>query len=117
MKMGFTGRLMKMARRHWGTLLIAVLGIIGAALLNLVTPEITRRLTAGQQEGVLTQNGLWIYALVLVGAYLVRAVCRFIQLGISHLAAWRFVPELTLTVYDKFRRCPCGITTTNRPAI
>lgn len=103
MKMGFTGRLIKMARRHWGTLLIAVLGIIGAALLNLVTPEITRRLTAGLQDGVLTQNSLWIYALVLVGAYLVRAVCRFIQLGISHLAAWRFVPELTLTVYDKLQ--------------
>src|SRR5699024_7620139 len=53
--------------------------------------------------GVLTQNSLWIYALVLVGAYLIRAVCRFIQLGISHLAAWRFVPELTLTVYDKLQ--------------
>ena len=102
--MGFTKRLVLMARRHWGTLLIAILGIIAAALLNLVTPEITRRLTAGLQiEGGMTEQLLITYVLVLVGAYLVRAVCRFIQLGISHLAAWRFVPELTLTVYDKLQ--------------
>ena len=102
--MGFTKRLVLMARRHWGTLLIAILGIIAAALLNLVTPEITRRLTAGLQiGGGMTDQLLITYVLVLVGAYLVRAVCRFIQLGISHLAAWRFVPELTLTVYDKLQ--------------
>ena len=44
--MGFTARLILMAKRHWGTLAVACLGIIGAALLNLVTPEIVRRLTA-----------------------------------------------------------------------
>ena len=49
--MGFTRRLILMARKHWGTLLIAILGIIGTSLLNLVTPEIVRRLTASLGSG------------------------------------------------------------------
>ncbi len=102
--MNFTKRLLLMARKHWGTLLIASCGIIGAALLNLVTPEIVRRLTASLEEkGGLTGALLTGYVLALVAAYLLRAICRFISLAISHVAAWRFVPELTLTVYDKLQ--------------
>ena len=44
--MNFTKRLLVMARKHWRTLAFATFGIIGAALLNLVTPEIVRRLIA-----------------------------------------------------------------------
>lgn len=103
-KKGFTARLLLMAKRHWGTLAVASLGIIGAALLNLVTPEIVRKLTASlEMPGGPAANTLAFYAIVLVAAYLLRAVCRFISLAISHLAAWRFVPELTLTVYDKLQ--------------
>ena len=102
--MGFTRRLILMARRHWGTLLLATLGILGAALLNLVTPEVVRRLTAALERGGLTDSLLWGLVLALAGAYLVRALCRFISLYVSHVAAWRFVPELTLTVYDKLQQ-------------
>ncbi len=102
--MGFTKRLLLLARKHWGTLCIAALGIIGAALLNLVTPEIVRRLTASLNAGEGLANGLLLtYVIILVAAYLLRAVCRFISMAISHLAAWRFVPELTLTIYDKLQ--------------
>lgn len=102
--MGFTARLILMAKRHWGTLAVACLGIIRAALLNLVTPEIVRRLTASLElPGGANTQLLVLFSLILVGAYLLRAVCRFISLAISHLAAWRFVPELTLTVYDKLQ--------------
>ncbi len=102
--MGFTKRLLLLARKHWGTLCIAALGIIGAALLNLVTPEIVRRLTASLNAGEDLAGGLLLtYVAILVAAYLLRAVCRFISMAISHLAAWRFVPELTLTIYDKLQ--------------
>ena len=102
--MNFTRRLLLMARKHWGTLIFAACGVIGAALLNLVTPEIVRKLTASLEvEGGLTVSLLAGYVVALLGAYLLRAVCRFISIAISHLAAWRFVPELTLTVYDKLQ--------------
>ncbi len=63
--MGFTRRLILMARRHWGTLLLATLGILGAALLNLVTPEVVRRLTAALERGGLTDSLLWGLVLAL----------------------------------------------------
>ena len=102
--MNFTKRLLLMAKKHWGTLAISTLGVIGAALLNLVTPEIIRRLIASLSiSGDVDGKLLVTYALVLVGVYIVRAGCRFISMAISHLAAWRFVPELTLKVYEKLQ--------------
>jgi ATP-binding cassette subfamily B protein len=41
------------------------------------------------------------YVIILIAAYLVRAVCRFLSIAVNHIAAWSFVPELTLTVYNK----------------
>ena len=101
--MGFTKRLLIMAKKHRLTLVIACFGIFGAAILNLVTPEVVRRLTASLSAGAATDQLLWIYAFVLAGAFVIRAVCRFISMAISHLAAWRFVPELMLIVYEKLQ--------------
>ncbi len=92
------------SKRHWGTLFLAVLGIIGAALLNLVTPDIVRRLTASLAiEGGMSTDLLLLFILILAGSFLARAVCRFISMYVSHLAAWRFVGELTLMVYGKLQ--------------
>ncbi|MDD3242851.1 MAG: ABC transporter ATP-binding protein [Eubacteriales bacterium] len=102
--MNLTKRLILMARKHWGVLLVSILGIVGAAALNLVTPEIVRRLTGSlETPGGISVNLLWIYAGILTGAYLLRAVCRFLSMSMSHVAAWRFVSELTLRVYDKLQ--------------
>jgi ABC-type multidrug transport system fused ATPase/permease subunit len=98
-----------MARKYWGTLFLAALGIIGAALLNLVTPEIVRRLTGTLMAGAAApgtatnERLILIYVIILGAAYLVRAVCRFLSIAVSHLAAWTFVPELTLMVYNKLQ--------------
>ncbi|MDR2618966.1 MAG: hypothetical protein LBC62_08860, partial [Treponema sp.] len=93
-----------MVRKYWGTLLLAIFGILGAALLNLVTPEVVRRLTktliAGDSSG---ERMILIYVIVLVAAYLIRAVCRFLSIAVSHIAAWSFVPELTLMCYNKIQ--------------
>ena len=112
-------RFLHLTRKHWGTLFLAVLGIIGAALLNLVTPEIVRRLIASLSlsttpasnlspsstaTGNMTSDLLLVFILILVGAYLARAFCRFISMYVSHLAAWRFVGELTLMVYGKLQQ-------------
>jgi ATP-binding cassette subfamily B protein len=97
-------RSIKMVRKYWGTLLLAIFGILGAALLNLVTPEVVRRLTktliAG---GSSSERMILIYVIVLVTAYLIRAVCRFLSIAVSHIAAWSFVPELTLMCYNKIQ--------------
>ena len=98
-------RLLAMASNHLGTMLFAAFGIIGAALLNLVTPALMRRFTASISDvDTLTKKALWVYAGALLIAYIVRAICRGITLGVAHIAAWEFVPELTLKIYDKYEQ-------------
>ena len=96
-------RLLRMARAHWKTLIVAVLGLIGAAALNLITPEIVRKLTAALDGGAITTQMLGQLVLILVCAYFLRAVCRFLAMSISHLAAWRFVADLTFKLYDQLQ--------------
>ena len=96
-------RLLRMARAHWKTLIVAVLGLIGAAALNLITPEIVRKLTAALDGRAITTQMLGQLVLILVCAYFLRAVCRFLAMSISHLAAWRFVADLTFKLYDQLQ--------------
>ena len=100
-------RLLKMAKPWWGLLAISTTALVLASLAGLVTPEIVRRLTAelvsfsGEPEAILPV--LWKMILILVIAYLVRALCRFTAMSISHVAAWKFVPKLTFRIYDKLQ--------------
>ncbi len=97
-------RFVRMARPYWGVLAVAVLGLVGAALLNLVTPEIVRRLTArlGSPE-LLSAGTLLLYAGILTGAYLLKAFCRYLSMYCNHIAAWRFVGDLIAGVYEKLQ--------------
>jgi len=97
-------RLAKMAKKHWRTIGIATVGIIGASLLNLITPYIVRSLTQELTEGDITVNILAFYSIVLVAAYLLRVGFRWVALAVAHVAAWNFVGELTAIIYDKLQR-------------
>ncbi|MBE6613978.1 MAG: ABC transporter ATP-binding protein [Ruminococcaceae bacterium] len=97
-------RMLQIARPWWGSLLITVLTLVAASLLNLVTPEAVRRLTALLSEPEkLTGGILLMYVGIMVGAYLLRGVCRFLALWQSHVAAWNFVGHLTSLCYDKLQ--------------
>ncbi|MDY2846321.1 MAG: ABC transporter ATP-binding protein, partial [Eubacteriales bacterium] len=43
------------------------------------------------------------YCTILVGAYLLRALCRFLSMWQAHVAAWNFVGYLTSLCYDKLQ--------------
>jgi ABC-type multidrug transport system fused ATPase/permease subunit len=101
--MHLTKKLILMAKKYWRTIGIASVGIIGAAVLNLITPAIVRALTGALTDGSINEHALLVYAAVLVGAYLLRAGCRWVALAISHVAAWSFVGELTAKVYEKLQ--------------
>ena len=97
-------RFILMAKSHWGEIIITVISLIGVSALSLVTPEIIRRMTAVLSDPeLLSAEILFKYALILVLAYLVRGVLRFVSMYVSHIAAWKFVGELTLKVYDKYQ--------------
>jgi len=97
-------RLLFMARKYWGFLILAVIGLIGATLMSLVTPALIRTFTAAldSNEGIVP-NQLMLFILILSGSYLLRAGFRFMNAYCAHIAAWRFVPDVTLKVYDKLQ--------------
>ena len=97
-------RLLIIAKPWWGSLLVTVLALIGSSLLNLVTPEAVRRLTALLAEPEkLTTGILLTYVGIMVGAYLLRGVFRFLAMWQSHVGAWNFVGHLTSLCYDKLQ--------------
>lgn len=101
--MNLTVRLILAAKKYWRTIGFAAIGVIGAALLNLITPAVVRSLTKELTDENISVNILLTYSAVLIGAYLLRAGCRWIALAISHVAGWKFVGELTAKVYEKLQ--------------
>ncbi|MBQ3861897.1 MAG: ABC transporter ATP-binding protein, partial [Clostridia bacterium] len=97
-------RMLNFARPWWGNLAVTVLSLIAASLLNLVTPEAVRRLTAALgSPDTLKVRILLTYAAILLGAYLVRVLFRFLAMWQAHIAAWNFVANLTRVCYDKLQ--------------
>lgn len=100
-------RFLLMAKKYWKNLIYATFGLIGAALLNLVTPEIIRRMIRLlEHPDDIEVKIILIFSGVLTGAYLLRVFCRYISMSQSHVAAWNFVGELILTVYEKLQELP-----------
>ena len=93
-----------MAKPWWGELIVTVISLLAASLLSLVTPEAIRKLTAllGTPRDATTALILK-YCTILVGAYLLRALCRFLSMWQAHVAAWNFVGYLTSLCYDKLQ--------------
>ena len=97
-------RMLKIARPWWPNLGITVVSLLCASLLNLVTPETVRKLTAAlNSPDTLTVRLLLTYAGTLLGAYLLRAAFRFLAMWQAHIAAWNFVAHLTRMCYDKLQ--------------
>ena len=97
-------RMLKMAKPWWGELIVTVISLLAASLLSLVTPEAIRKLTALLgTPGDATTALILKYCGILVGAYLLRAICRFLSMWQAHVAAWNFVGYLTSLCYDKLQ--------------
>ena len=97
-------RMLVIAKPWWRELVVTVIALIASSLLNLVTPEAVRQLTALlNTPEKLTTGILLTYVGIMVGAYLIRGVFRFLAMWQSHVAAWNFVGNLTKMCYDKLQ--------------
>lgn len=96
-------RFLQMAKPFRKPLIITVLSLIGVSIMSLVTPELVRRLTASLTDGTVTKQMILVFTVVLFLAYALKAVLSFLSKWQAHVAAWNFVGNLTLKVYEKLQ--------------
>lgn len=97
-------RLLRMARNYHPAMLGTVFALLGAALLQLVMPFLVQHLTAALTDKSATPRYICAMAGILLGSYILRAICRFFAMWLAHVGAWNFVGSLTLRVYDKLQQ-------------
>ncbi len=99
-------RLLSYAKTHWKLLLLAGASLLGITGMNLVAPWLIRELTAllTGNPGVSLIPQVVRLALILAAAYLLRAVFRYGYQYYAHVAAWRVVSALRVTVYDHLQK-------------
>ena len=96
-----------MARPWWKNIAFTVIALILAALLNLVTPELIRKMTEIlSTPGALTYEIVIWFFVALTLTYAIRAFFRFVAMYQAHVAAWNFVADTTLKLFGKLEELP-----------
>ena len=94
---------MAMAKPYRWPLVLTVLSLVGASAVSLVTPEMVRKLTAALTNNSATKEMVIGYALILLAAYVAKAFLTFVSKYKAHVAAWNFVGDMMLNVYNKLQ--------------
>lgn len=94
---------MAMAKPYRWPLVLTVLSLVGASAVSLVTPEMVRKLTAALTDNSATKGMVIGYALILLAAYVAKAFLTFVSKYKAHVAAWNFVGDMMLNVYNKLQ--------------
>ncbi len=92
-----------MAKPYRWPLVLTVLSLVGASAVSLVTPEMVRKLTAALTDNSATKEMVIGYALILLAAYVAKAFLTFVSKYKAHVAAWNFVGDMMLNVYNKLQ--------------
>ena len=92
-----------MAKPYRWPLVLTVLSLVGASAVSLVTPEMVRKLTAALTNNSATKEMVIGYALILLAAYVAKAFLTFVSKYKAHVAAWNFVGDMMLNVYNKLQ--------------
>ena len=98
-------RMVKMARKYWGLIIVSFALSLLATALSMVAPWMISALTAALNSATgVNMELIAAYSLVLAGAYLLRWLFKYFAFYISHYSAWSFLPWLTNSIYDKLQR-------------
>ncbi len=96
-------RYLKMAAPYKGALILTVLTLLGSSVVSLVMPDAVRRLTGALTDGTATKERVLVFAAVILLSYIVKALLTFVSKYKAHVAAWNFVGDMMLDVYNKLQ--------------
>jgi len=99
-------RLFRFAKPWAHLLVIATIALFIITGVNLLAPEITRRIIAIMESGELESsvNRITVLALTLLACFALRAVFQFINSYLSHVASWNMVNRVRCLVYDHLQK-------------
>jgi len=99
-------RLLKYARPYWWLMFIAGFSLLAITALNLVTPwlvhDLVEVMTEKNKGNMLTTSRN--IAIILVAAYIARAVFTYLYRYLSHVAAWNLVADMRSVVYEHLQK-------------
>lgn len=101
----------KSAKKYWGHIVFAAVTMLLITGANLIIPRLTQNMVKILEENTNADDSMHrivVIALILLVAYAVRAVLQFFQNYISHVAAWNYVAELRVKIYDHLQRLSIG---------
>jgi ABC-type multidrug transport system fused ATPase/permease subunit len=92
------------AKKYNRYLIFSMLAILGATASQLYSPMVVRELTAliREQDPSLASRSLTM-SVLLLGTSVIFAVCSFARSYLTHYAAWHFVSDLRVMVYNKIQ--------------
>jgi ATP-binding cassette, subfamily B, bacterial len=99
-------RLVKHAKPYWGLLIISGLSLLGITTINLLSPWLIKDLVAILTNELNNTSMVKIknIALILLITYCLRAVLRYLNSYLSHVAAWNLVADMRVIVYDHLQK-------------
>lgn len=107
--MPFFRRLLNEAKPFWHYLLITAVAILALTGLDLIAPQLVRRMLAYlETDGMLAMDNLIPIALGLLSLYLVKIVFRFLASYMSHVGSWKLVANMRTNVYDHMQKLSMG---------
>jgi len=99
-------RLFRFAGPWAHLLIIATIALFVITGVNLLAPEITRRIIAIMESGELANSvdTITVLALALLACFALRGVCQFLNNYLSHVASWNMVNRVRGIVYDHLQK-------------
>ncbi len=94
-------KIIKAAKKYWWLLIVSVIAIIANSLLGLYLPQVVRRLISliSNNAPDVVEQAFRMAGIFLVVA-LLQWLTQFIKAYCTHQAAWRFVHDLRVRLYD-----------------
>src|SRR5262249_27088916 len=90
---------------RWHMLLV-ILSSGGFTAMNLANPWLVRELVQviRTQTGASAQNRIVTLAVILLVAFIARAIFRFLYLYVAHVMAYRFVDDMRVALYNHLQQ-------------
>ena len=98
-------RLLKFAKPYWKYLVLAMAALIVYTGAQLYAPLVVRELTALVTTNDPDLAGKSVKLAAILGlSYIVQAVCQYVRNYYTHYAAWNFVSDMRIRIYDHLQR-------------